>query len=313
MLIMRHAVCLICSALVAAGLLAGCEARSDQDPSPRNVGAAGDTTTFNLAGDFDGPLGLQLWSVRHAMQEDLVGTLEWVREQGFQEVELHTTYGMSADSFRQVLDQVGIRATATHASYDRFQNDLQALLDEAEVLGLSHVGIAWIPDAEDGFTAERARQVAADFNRIGEAVAERGLRFFYHPHGYEFEPASDGTTPFDVLVEETNPEFVDFEMDVFWVAHPGADPVELLRNYPDRWTLMHIKDMAEGTESNYSGHAPAESNVPVGTGSIDYAAVLQAAEDVGLERYYIEDESPDPMGNIPQSVRFLEQVAYPEM
>lgn len=300
----------LCLALFVA-LIAGCQTPSDQNLASSATGTTDDSLSITFAGDFDGPLGIQLWSVRNEAQEDLVGTLEWVRDQGFQEVELHSTYGMSADSFRQVLDQVGIRATATHAPYERFQDDIQSLLDEAEVLGLSHVGIAWIPHSEDEpFSVERAREVAADFNEFGEAVAERGLRFFYHPHGYEFEPASDGTVPFDVLLSETDPEFVEFEMDVFWVTHPGADPVELLRQHPDRWSLMHVKDMAEGTEGDYSGHAAAEANVPVGTGQIDYAAVLQAAEEVGVERYYIEDESPDPMGNIPQSIDFLEQVAF---
>lgn len=301
----------ILSFLLIAGIIVGCEsAQTDQEATSDTL-ASDATSSFAFAGDFDGPLGIQLWSVRHEMEDDLVGTLEWVRDQGFQEVELHTTYGMSADSFRQVLDQVGIRATASHAGYERFQDDIEAMLDEAEVLGLSHVGIAWIPHPEDEpFSVERAREVAADFNEFGQAAADRGLRFFYHTHGYEFEPADDGTVPFDVLVDETNPEFVDFEMDVFWVAHPGADPVELLRQYPDRWSLMHVKDMAEGTESDYSGHAPPETNVPVGTGTIDYAAVLAAAEEIGMERYYIEDESPDPMGNIPESIGFLEQVTY---
>ncbi|SRR5690606_23592539 len=300
----------LCLALLV-GLLAGCEGSPDQDMTTRTARTVEDSLAINFAGDFDGPLGIQLWSVRHQLGEDLPGTLQWLRDQGFQEVELHSTYGMSPDSFRQVLDQFGIRATATHAPYERFRDDIQALLDDAEVLGLSHVGIAWIPRPQgEPFTVELAREVAANFNEWGRIAAERGLRFFYHPHGYEFQPADDGTVPFDVLVAETDPQYVSFEMDVFWVVHPGQDPVELLRKYPDRWSLMHVKDMAEGVVGDFSGGAGPETNVPVGTGQIDYAAVLQAAEEVGVQRYFIEDESTDPLGNIPQSVAYLEQVTY---
>lgn len=298
--------------VLAFGLMIGCAPAESEEQLATTADMSADST-LNYTGDFNGPLGLQLWSIRQAMQDDMVGTLNWVREQGLEEVELHSTYGMSADSFRYHLDQAGLRATATHAPYERFQNDIQGILDEAEILGLGHVGIAWIPHPEDQpFTVEMAREAAANFNRWGQTAAERGIRFFYHPHGYEFEPSADGTVPFDVLLQETDPEYVDFEMDVFWVSHPGADPVALLRQYPDRWSLMHIKDMAEGTESNYTGHAPSESNVPVGTGTIDYAAVLEAAEEIRLERYYIEDESPAPLENIPQSIDYLEQVTYPE-
>lgn len=297
--------------LLAFCLVIGCAPESDEQMA--STAQVSSDPSFNFTGDFEGPLGLQLWSIRHALEDDMLGTLNWVREQGFEEVELHSTYGMSADSFRHQLDRAGLRATATHAGYERFQNDIQGILDEAEILGLGHVGIAWIPHPEDRpFTVEMAREAAANFNQWGQAAAERGIRFYYHPHGYEFQPAADGTVPFDVLMQETDPEFVDFEMDVFWVSHPGADPVALLREYPDRWSLMHIKDMAEGTESNFSGHAASESNVPVGTGTIDYAAVLEAAQEIGVERYYIEDESPAPLENIPRSIDYLEQLTYPK-
>lgn len=287
---------------------AGC---ASQDEAPAS-GAATEGE-INLTGDFEGPLGLQLYSVRHALDEDLDGTLQRLRDLGIREAELAGTYGLSPEAFRQKLDSVGIDATSMHAGYERFQNDLEGVLSEAEALGVDYVGIAWIPHTEgQPYTVEMARQAAADFNRWGAAARERGLRFFYHVHGYEFRPDADGTKPFDVLVAETNPEDVAFEMDVFWVAHPGEDPVALLQQYPDRWELMHIKDMKEGTASDYSGHAPTEANVAVGMGTIDYPAVLQTAEQIGVKRYYIEDETSDPLANIPRSIEYLSTVAYPD-
>lgn len=277
--------------------------------------AARDTTgqaeqTFAFSGDFSGPLGLQLYSIRQAMSEDVPGTLAWVRRVGFQEVELHSTYGLSPEEFRQELDNAGIDATSMHAGYDRFRDNIDELLDEAEALGVEFVGIASIP-REGSFTVEQAREAAADFNSFGEAASARGFQFFYHNHGFEFEPADDGTIPFDVLMQETDPVNVIFQIDVFWTVHPGVDPAELLRKYPDRWALMHIKDMREGTPTgDFSGSSPPETKVPVGEGVVDWPAVLSAAEEVGLERYYIEDESTDPMGNIPLSVRYLEEISY---
>lgn len=302
--------------VLAASLAIGCSTAEDAavddtaagSDSAANVDA--DTGDIALTGSFEGPLGLQLWSVREQMAEDVPGTLAWVRAQGFREVELAGTQGMTPQRFRQALDSAGLSATAMHAGYERMRDSLDAVLAEAEALGAQNVGVAWIPH-EGAYTPEMARETALDFNRWGEAARARNIRFYYHTHGYEFQPAADGTVPFDVLVEATDPENVAFEMDVFWVAHPGADPAALLRKYPDRWKLMHIKDMARGTPvGDFSGGAPPETQVPVGTGQIDYAAVLAAAEEVGVERYYIEDESTDPRGNIPRSVTFLKSVTY---
>jgi sugar phosphate isomerase/epimerase len=233
---------------------------------------------------------------------------------GFREVELAGTYGMTPEAFKMVLDSVGLTASAMHVSYDRFHDDLTAVLDEAEMLGVDYVGLAWIPHPEgEPFSPDMARSAAADFNAWGEAASERGLTFYYHNHGYEFQPAADGTIPFDLIVGETNPEFVSFEMDVYWVAHPGVDPAALLRQYPDRWKLMHVKDMTPGTPTgDFSGHAPAEAQIAVGMGQIDYPAVLEAADEIGIDRYYIEDETTDPIANIPMSITFMESVTFPE-
>ncbi len=284
------------------------------DEAPPDDQAAADTTahTLTFEGDFKGPLGLQLWSLRAYTRDNVAGTLARAHDMGFREVELAGTYGMKPAAFRQILDQAGLDATSMHTGYDRFRDSLDVVLAEAEALGVEYAGVAWIPH-ENGqpFTEAMAREAAAHFNAWGAAARERGLTFFYHVHGYEFRPGPDGTTPFDVLVAATNPEAVRFEMDVFWVTHPGADPAALLRKYPDRWALMHVKDMKQGTPTpDYSGRAPAEADVPVGTGQIDYRAVLEAAAEIGLARYYIEDESTDPLANIPRSIAFLESVAF---
>lgn len=276
--------------------------------------ALAETDGIALTGDFAGPLGVQLWSVREYMPDDIPGTLQQVYDMGFREVETAGTYHLNAAQFRQMLDDAGLQATAMHIGYEIIRDSLEAVLDQAEVLGVTYVGVPWIPHPEgEAFTPEMARAAAADFNAWGSAARARGLSFFYHMHGYEFRPAPDGVLPMDVLMEETSPEDVAFEMDVFWITRPGADPVEWLQKYPDRWKLMHVKDMTVGTPTNdFSGGAPPEAEAVVGRGQIDYPSVLKAAEAIGLDKYYIEDESSEPLQNIPQSIEYLSTVTFPE-
>jgi sugar phosphate isomerase/epimerase len=113
----------------------------------------------------------------------------------------------------------------------------------------------------------------------------------------------------DLLMEKTKPEFVAYEMDVFWVVHPGADPVKYLEKYPGRWQLMHIKDIAKGVRTGvFTGNAPKEQCVVVGTGQIQWAPLLAAAAKSGVKHYFIEDEHPKAAEQIPQSVKYLESL-----
>ena len=267
---------------------------------------------LDLHGDFKGPLGVQLYSVRNAISADVPGTLARVRALGFREVELAGTYGLSAAQFRSELDRAGLRATSMHVGYERFRDSLPAVLDEARTLGVSYVGTAWIPHADGPLTEEGAHRAAADFNAWGRAARERGLQFFYHVHGYEFQPGSSGTLPMDILMRETGDDAVKYEMDVFWISRPGADPVAWLRKYPTRWRLLHLKDMKKGTPTNVNtGSAnPDETEVPLGTGQIDYRGVLRTAREIGVEKYYVEDETAQPFATMPLTIRWLESVRY---
>ncbi len=271
--------------------------------------AAGTASEIQLGGDFTGPLGVQLYSFRNAFRTDVPGTLARVRALGFREVELAGTYGMSPAQFRQALDAAGLRATSMHVGYERLRDSLPAVLADAKVLGATWVGTAWIPHPSGPLTVARAHEVAADFDRWGKAAKAQGIGFFYHDHGYEFLAQGD-TLPMDVLMRGTDPDAVKYEMDVFWTALPGVDPAAWLRKYPGRWRLMHLKDMRRGvaTGVHTGGSNPDSTEVPVGSGQIDYRAVLRAAKEVGVERYFIEDEVADPFATVPQSIRWLSSV-----
>ena len=280
--------------------------------APASNASASMPAELKLSGDFQGPLGVQLYSFREAFKTDVPGTLARVRSLGFREVELAGTYGKSAQEFRQRLDSVGLSATSMHVGYEQFRDSLESALAAAKVLGPKYIGTAWIPHPDGPINVAIARQAAADFNRWGKAARAQGLQFFYHVHGYEFKPGADGVLPMDVLMKETDSAAVKFEMDVFWASLPGNDPVALLKKYPGRWRLMHIKDMKKGVATGvHTGSAnPDSSEVPAGTGQTDYRAVLRAAKEVGVERYYLEDETARPFETVPLSVRWLETVRF---
>ena len=256
-------------------------------------------------------LGLQLWSLRHELEASVPKGLDATKALGFTRVETAGTYGLNPADFRKELAARGLTAVAAHFPYERLKGDLAGVMAEAKTLGVEYVVIPWLPQPE--FDAAAARTVAADFNAWGAAMQAAGMKFAFHPHGYEFHPipGGNGETPFDLLVSLTKPGVVSFEMDVFWVAHAGVDPAQLLAKYPDRWTLLHVKDLRRGGEVGVGTRsAPAGDHVAVGTGQLNWPAILRAARSSGVEYYFVEDETAAPLQNIPVSVRFLQTLNY---
>jgi sugar phosphate isomerase/epimerase len=258
---------------------------------------------------FKGPLGLQLYSLRAQFAKDVPGTLDKVRDYGIKYVELAGTYGLKPEKFKAELDARGLKAISAHFPYERFRDDLDGLTNEAKALGVKYIGCAWIAH-KGAFTEQDCRDTIKVFNKAGEELSQSGIRFFYHTHGYEFQPYGSGTL-FDLLVKETKPEFVTYEMDVFWVYHAGQNPAELFEKYPNRFELVHLKDMKNGTPIGLlTGSTDVRNDVALGTGRIDYRRILPAAQKAGVKWYFIEDESPTSEDQIPQSMRYLKQVDW---
>lgn len=272
------------------------------------AGVVAGERTVGTSKQFRGPVGLQLYSLRDSFKQDVPGTLDKVKALGFKYVELAGTYGLSAAEFRKLLDERGLVAVAGHFSYDLFKQDIHSILADAKALGLQYVGLAWVPHQGD-FTRELALQTAADFNAFGQAAAAAGMRFYYHNHGYEFQPYAMGTL-LELLMQETDPRYVSFEMDLLWTVHPGQNPVELLQLFPDRWVLMHLKDLRKGVQGDLTGHTDVRNDVALGAGQMDFPAILKTAQKTGVKWYFIEDESPSVEQQLPQSLKFLEQIAW---
>ena len=254
------------------------------------------------------PLGLELYSFRREMASDLPGTLAKVHNLGFEEVEVPGLYGLSAENLREQLNKVQLRCGAIVTPYDELGGKMDAVIHNAKTLGAKYVICPWIPHGEK-FTAQDEQKAARDFNHWGASLRAAGLEFCYHPHGYEFQPSSEGTL-FDTLVRDTQPENVNYEMDVFWIVHPGQNPVALLEKYPTRFPLMHLKDLDKSTPGNLSGSAPEESSVVLGQGKVDWPAVLLAARRAGVKRYYIEDEAPTALRQVDESLKYLQSQPF---
>ena len=253
--------------------------------------------------------GLQLYSLRNQFGTDTPDAFDKVKAFGIAYVELAGTYRLSTEQFKAQLDAHGLKAVSAHYGYDQFRTNLDWIISDAKILGLKYVGCAWIPHGEP-FDEKTCRETIAVFNHAGEVLARHGLIFFYHTHGYEFQPYKDGTL-FDLMMTETNPKSVSFQMDIFWIVHAGQDPVKLLEKYGKRWQLMHLKGMKESTPTGLlTGHSDVTNDVPVGEGKIPFPPLMRAAKKAGVQWYFIEDESPLSEQQIPQSLHYLETLKW---
>ncbi|MBN8420706.1 MAG: sugar phosphate isomerase/epimerase [Verrucomicrobia bacterium] len=262
-------------------------------------------TAQAFAADAPNAAGLQLYSLRSQFKlRGVPWTLDRVKEFGIKEVELAGTYDLTPEQFKAELEQRGLKAVSSHFPYARYKNDLENVVKEAKTLGLKYAGCAWI-DHKDSFDEAECRDAIAVFNKAGEALAKEGITMFYHAHGFEFEPYGDGTL-LDLFLRETKPEFVSMQMDILWIIFPGQDPVKLLEKYSGRWKLMHLKDLKKGVATGFlTGKTDVANDVTLGTGQMDWKAIFAAARQEGVQHYFIEDESPTSLEQIPNSLTFL--------
>ncbi len=254
-------------------------------------------------GLFSQQIGLQLYSLRNEFKADVPGTLAKIKAWKITKIEGGGTYGLSVDDYKKLLKENNLEMVSYGADFNELSTNPQAIIDAAKTFGAKYIMCAWIPH-EKAFELEDVKKAIDVFSAAGKLAYDNGLKFCYHPHGYEFGAYEDGTL-LDYMVKHTDPKYVNYEMDVFWVKHPGQDPVALLQKYPDRFLLLHLKDRAIGTVGNQEGHAADETNVILGKGDVGIAAIMQEAKKIGIKYCFIEDESAESVEQIPQSLLFL--------
>ena len=224
-------------------------------------------------------IGIQLYSLRDLQAASVSNTLTTLSGIGYPEVELFTLQGQTAAAWRSLFDATGVRALAAHVGIDRWRSQLDTVLDEAQLLGMQYVGVPGIfPNPPATRTTYRA--LAREFNRYAEAAADRGLRFYYHNHNYEFA-REGGVRLYDVLLNETNPETVFFEMDLYWVVTAGVDPMDYLGVYDQsRFPLFHVKD-----------RDAAGAFADLGEGNISFSRVFRQLENKHYHHYLVERDT----------------------
>jgi sugar phosphate isomerase/epimerase len=239
-----------------------------------------------------GRISIQLYTVRDILSQDVEGTLARLAEIGYQRVETAGFAGLTAAEFRQRLDDVGLRATSAHMAIPQpFDADAwQQSLDDATTIGATYVVHPFFGVDEDGVIRDPEvwRAFAGDLNRAGEQAREAGLHFGYHNHHFEFVPLVGTrlrTVPFDILTEDTDPDLVHIELDLYWSFRGATDPVDVIHRNEDRIKQFHVKDM--NTDALFAD---------LGTGLIDFQRIFRHAHEAGTEEFIVErdDAGTDP-------------------
>ncbi len=233
------------------------------------------------------PVGLQLYSVRDQLSKDFDGTLRKLKPAGYTVVEAAGYYDRTAPEFRQSMDKAGLRCISTHHALDVMRAQLDELIEYGHQLGLEYIVSPSAshrdPAAKGPLTMDDWRFTAGELNRVGEKVKAAGMTFGYHNHTTEFG-SEGGVVFYDELLRLTDPRLVVFEMDCGWVYAAGCNPVEYLSKSPERFPLLHIKDIVKEPDGKF--HSP-----PLGRGNVNNRAILRAA--TGLKQYFIEQEDYD--------------------
>jgi sugar phosphate isomerase/epimerase len=249
----------------------------------------------------DVPLGLQLYSVREQLPQDYFGTLRQIANLGYREVESAGYFNHSAEEVSQAMKDTGLHLVSAHYSSDNLHQQLDEIIEFSKDVGVSYI-ICSYPGFKDpsrlrkiapkersnAFTLEDWRWNAEQFNTFGAKVSEAGMQFGYHNHTMEFR-AIDGVVPYDELMRLTDPAKVTMEMDCGWVAVGGGNPIEYLRKYPNRISMLHVKDFKGITATSSIANEPTV--VELGQGTIDLPAILEVAAKSGKVKHcFVEQE-----------------------
>lgn len=228
--------------------------------------------------------GIQLYTLRTDMPKDAAGILKQLAAFGYKEIESYEGpqgmfWGMGHTGFKKHMDELGMRLIASHCDMNK---NFEKKVEEAAAIGMKYLICPWLGAQK---SLDDYKRHAETFNNKGELCKKNGLRFAYHNHDYTFK-LQEGKLPQDVLMKETDPSLVDFELDIYWLVTAGEDPEVWFKKYSNRFRLCHVKDRSKNPVTDNG-----KNSVDLGTGSIDWKKVLKTAKENGMQHFIVEQEA----------------------
>jgi sugar phosphate isomerase/epimerase len=251
-------------------------------------------------------VGLSLGCLKKQLMTNAPETLQKVKEMGFKQVEFSSTYGLTFPEFIKLLAVNNLTVAGFETDLERLEKFPQSAVDEARSYGARYL-VCKYPASSTKFTVEEADRVAATLNTAGKIVSRNGLLLCYQPSGIEFQPGSKGTL-FDYLVQKLDIRFVHLQLNVFSVKQAGQEPVLLLKKYPTRFIMVDLNDRKKGSPVSLDGKASEEFYVTLGKGDAGIAEVVKAAKELGIQQFFIDDQSPKAEQQIPKSLQYLKSL-----
>jgi sugar phosphate isomerase/epimerase len=253
---------------------------------------------------------VQLYTVRSIIESDPATVLGAIDKIGYREAEV--TQG-NIMKIWDSLKQTKLKPVSVHLDtplFIREQEKLPAVLESVKSNGFQYAVCPYIAPADRG-GPEVMKRLGETLNKAGEQCKSMGVQLCYHNHAFEFAPAGDGTL-LDVLMSVTDRKLVQLEMDMMWVQVAGANPVSVLEKFSGRVPLMHLKDVAKGTEPRFNENIPKAAFMEVGSGMVDVPAVLKAASTAGVKHYFVEQDSTpgNPIDSLRKSFEYLHSLNY---
>ncbi|TXI33421.1 MAG: sugar phosphate isomerase/epimerase [Niabella sp.] len=252
-------------------------------------------------------LGIQLYSLREDLPKDPKGVLKKLSGFGYKQIESYEGaqgmfWGMGNKNFKKYLDEIGLTIISSHCDYKK---EFERKAAEAGEIGMKYLICPWIGKQR---TLDDYKRIAEGFNTAGEICRRNGLRFAYHNHDYSFR-LQNGQYPQNIMMENTDPALVDYEMDMYWVVTAGQDPVEWMQKNRWRFKLCHIKDRRKNTP--YKEGEQNQSCI-IGNGSIDYKSILAQAKKLGMEYYVLEQEAYEkaPLECVKEGAAYLNKLVF---
>jgi len=231
--------------------------------------------------------GVNLYTVRHLVIENMPRTMEQIAEIGYHEVEGLIYVGPTVKQFKKALDDTGLKCVSRHMDPIQLETEtLKQFIEDAHTIGQKYLILGWIPP-EGRLRLDQYKSLIEKMNMASHMCKDAGIQFGYHHHDFEFTPM-DGVVPFDLILEQTDPELMKIEMDFYWMAYAGQDPLKMYDRYPGRFPMCHIKDMDKN-----------KWFADIGKGVIDFEYNLSRVEHAGFEHFFVEhDEPTDPLETI---------------